>query len=157
MWVLSTAAALALLFGYHTSRSGPNDGRRSSSALAPVGVVTAAPMPPAAAAAPSSGRAAAPRRAAPVLHLVNGAAIQTRYGPVQVQIKVRSGRIVAADAITFPDRARRSEEINRRAVPQLDDETLQNQSARIDTVSGASFTSAGYRASLQSALDAAHL
>jgi uncharacterized protein with FMN-binding domain len=76
---------------------------------------------------------------------------------VQVQIKVRSGRIVSSDAIVYPTRERRDEEINRRAVPQLNDETLQAQSAQIDTVSGATYTSDGYRESLQSALDAAHL
>jgi uncharacterized protein with FMN-binding domain len=76
---------------------------------------------------------------------------------VQVQIKVTGNRIVSADAIVYPTNERRDREINDRAVPQLDDETLQAQSANIDTVSGATYTSDGYRQSLQSAIDAAHL
>jgi uncharacterized protein with FMN-binding domain len=87
---------------------------------------------------------------------VNGAVIDTMYGPVQVQVTVRSSRIVSADAITYPQGGGRDQEINSRAIPQLDQETMQAQSARIDTVSGATYTSDGYRRSLQSALDAAH-
>jgi uncharacterized protein with FMN-binding domain len=51
----------------------------------------------------------------------------------------------------------RDTEINNYAVPILVQETLTAQSANIDSVSGATVTSDGYRASLQSALDAAHL
>ena len=78
------------------------------------------------------------------------------YGPVQVQVTVRGARIVSAHAIDYPQGGGRDQEINSRAIPQLDQETLQTQSAQIDTVSGATFTSDGYRRSLQSALDAAH-
>jgi uncharacterized protein with FMN-binding domain len=88
---------------------------------------------------------------------VNGAVIDTMYGPVQVQVTVSSSRIVSADAINYPQGGGRDQEINSRAIPQLDQETMQAQSARIDTVSGATYTSDGYRRSLQSALDAAHL
>jgi uncharacterized protein with FMN-binding domain len=55
-----------------------------------------------------------------------------------------------------PTDARRSQEINAFALPQLRAETLAAQSARIDAVSGATYTTEGYQASLQSALDAAH-
>jgi uncharacterized protein with FMN-binding domain len=87
---------------------------------------------------------------------VNGAVIDTMYGPVQVQVTVSNSRIVSADAINYPQGGGRDQEINSRAIPQLDQETMQAQSARIDTVSGATYTSDGYRRSLQSALDAAH-
>ena len=95
--------------------------------------------------------------AAATTRTINGAPADTRYGPVQVQIKVRGGRIVSSDAIVYPTSERRDREINDYAVPQLNDETVQAQSANIDTVSGATYTSDGYRQSLQSALDAAHL
>ena len=128
---------------------------------------------PAAIAAPQATHRAAstapvPRRAAPVPRktsarptqatnrTINGAAVDTRYGPVQVQIKVSGSRIVSANAIVYPTESSRDRQINDRAIPQLNDETLQAQSANIDTVSGASYTSDGYRQSLQSALDAAH-
>jgi uncharacterized protein with FMN-binding domain len=87
---------------------------------------------------------------------VNGAPVDTRYGPVQVQIRVRAHRIVAAQAVVYPQDTSRDRSINDYAVPQLNQETLDAQSAQIDTVSGATYTSDGYRESLQSALDAAH-
>ncbi|MDQ1687443.1 MAG: hypothetical protein QOK42_418 [Frankiaceae bacterium] len=95
-------------------------------------------------------------RPAPKTYTVNGSSADTRYGPVQVQIRVRSGRILSADAIDYPQRSGRDREINDYAIPQLDQETVDAQSANIDTVSGATYTSDGYRESLQAALDAAH-
>lgn len=124
---------------------------------------TTAPRPTATR-VPRVPRAGATRTAAPTVRhataapavTVNGAAYDTRYGPVQVQITVRSGRITRADAIEYPQGEQRDQEINSYAVPQLDQETLDAQSAHIDTVSGATYTSDGYRQSLQSAIDAAH-
>ena len=87
---------------------------------------------------------------------VNGTPASTHYGPVQVQITLTNGRITAANAITYPRYDRREQQINDPAIPQLNQETLQAQSANIDTVSGATYTSAGYQQSLQSALDTAH-
>jgi uncharacterized protein with FMN-binding domain len=87
---------------------------------------------------------------------VNGAPADTQYGPVQVQVRIRGHRIVAAQAVEYPQDTSRDRSINDYAVPQLNQETLDAQSAQIDTVSGATYTSDGYRESLQSALDAAH-
>jgi uncharacterized protein with FMN-binding domain len=118
-------------------------------------VPTAVPTPPATRA--TTTPVPTPTRSpAATSTTVNGAAADTRYGPVQVQITVRGGRIVKADAIVYPQGDRRDREINSWAVPQLNQETLDAQSAQIDTVSGATYTSDGYRQSLQSALDAAH-
>jgi uncharacterized protein with FMN-binding domain len=94
--------------------------------------------------------------AAPVTTTVNGQPADTRFGPVQVQVQVRAGRIVKADAVDYPQGSGRDQEINSFAIPQLDQETLSAQTAQVDTVSGATYTSDGYRQSLQSALDAAH-
>ena len=87
---------------------------------------------------------------------VNGAPVDTAYGPVQVQIRLRGGHIISSDAIEYPNGGSRDQEINSQAIPQLNHEAVQADSARIDTVSGATYTSDGYRQSLQSALDAAH-
>jgi uncharacterized protein with FMN-binding domain len=87
---------------------------------------------------------------------VAGDVVQTQYGPVQVEITLRSGQITRARALARPSGDGQTDAINSYAVPQLGQETLAAQSARIDTVSGATFTSEGYRQSLQSALDAAH-
>jgi uncharacterized protein with FMN-binding domain len=98
----------------------------------------------------------APRRTQAPAVRVNGAAADTRYGPVQVQITVQNHRITRADAIEYPNGSGRDQEINSYAIPQLDDETLQAQSANIDSISGATYTSDGYISSLQSAIDQAH-
>ena len=66
-----------------------------------------------------------------------------------------NGRITAADAIDYPMNNGRDQEINQYAIPQLVSETLQAQSAQIDMVSGATYTSQGYTTSLQSAIDQA--
>jgi uncharacterized protein with FMN-binding domain len=87
---------------------------------------------------------------------VAGDLVQTQYGPVRVEISMRGGRITRAHTLARPSGDGQTDSINGYAVPQLDQETLAAQSAQIDTVSGATFTSEGYRQSLQSALDAAH-
>jgi uncharacterized protein with FMN-binding domain len=93
---------------------------------------------------------------APTSVTINGAPANTAYGPVQVQITVLGGRITRADAIVYPTESRRDQQINSQAIPALNSETLRAQSAQIDAISGASYTSAGYQQSLQSAIDAAH-
>jgi uncharacterized protein with FMN-binding domain len=87
---------------------------------------------------------------------VNGSLVDTPYGPVQVQLRIRAGRIVAAKALVRPQGDSQTDSINREAVPQLDQEAVKAQNGRIDTVSGATYTSAGYKTSLQAALDSAH-
>jgi len=88
--------------------------------------------------------------------VVNGSVAQTRWGPVQVRVRISGGRIVEVTTVQVPDGNQRDQEINAYAVPQLKQETLDAQSANVDTVSGATVTSDGYRESLQAALDAAH-
>ncbi|MGA4542633.1 FMN-binding protein [Uniformispora flossi] len=85
-----------------------------------------------------------------------GSAISTRYGPVQVAVTLANGRITSVDVVQVPTRDRRDREINDYAVPQLTSETMDAQSAAIDAVSGATYTSQGYIRSLQNALDQAH-
>ena len=98
-----------------------------------------------------------PPAAHPISMTVQGATVNTRYGPVSVRVQTNNGRIVDAVATTYPHGGGRTREINARAIPALESETLSLQSAHIDTISGATYTSEGYRRSLQSALDAAHL
>ncbi|MFD5322394.1 FMN-binding protein [Streptomyces sp. NPDC127092] len=86
---------------------------------------------------------------------VAGATVSTQYGSVQVQITVRGSTITGVTALKSPSSTPRSREISADAVPQLNQRTLAAQSADIDSVSGATYTSAGYRQSLQSALDRA--
>ncbi|MEV7732628.1 FMN-binding protein [Streptomyces sp. NPDC088921] len=86
---------------------------------------------------------------------VTGDTVQTRWGPVQVRITVKDGKLTEVTAVIYPTDNPRDQEINSYALPRLRTEALQAQSAEIDTVSGATYTSDGYRQSLQSALDSA--
>ena len=85
----------------------------------------------------------------------DGSTIDTRYGPVQVEVSVANGHITTVTVLVSPDGDRKSVQINSRAVPALNSETISAQSASIDTVSGATYTSDAYVQSLQSALDQA--
>ncbi|MDR2321096.1 MAG: FMN-binding protein [Microbacterium sp.] len=84
-----------------------------------------------------------------------GQAVDTQYGAVQVAITVSGGRITDVSVPQYPNTERRDEQINAQAIPILVSETTNAQSAQIDMVSGATFTSDGYTRSLQSAIDQA--
>jgi uncharacterized protein with FMN-binding domain len=84
---------------------------------------------------------------------VTGSAIDTRYGAVQVEVTFSGNTITAVKTIQSPDRDGRDIEINDQALPILEQEVLASQSANIDTVSGATYTSEGYIQSVQSAID----
>ncbi len=83
---------------------------------------------------------------------VTGQAVQIPFGTVQVQVTLQNGKITDVQALQMPSDQRHSSEISSYAAPQLRSEVLQAQSAQIDTVSGATYTSEGYIQSLQSAL-----
>jgi uncharacterized protein with FMN-binding domain len=84
-----------------------------------------------------------------------GAAVNTSYGPMQVRVLIRSGRIIRVAVVQRTNDGPRSQQIDAGAIPELTQETLAAQSARVNAVSGASYTSYGYVKSLQSALDMA--
>jgi uncharacterized protein with FMN-binding domain len=98
---------------------------------------------------------AAPTTAPTGTRTVTGDSVQTRYGPVQVRIKLKNGKLTDVTAVTYPQNNPRDQQINDYAIPRLTSEALTAQSASVDTVSGATYTSEGYRQSLQSALDSA--
>jgi hypothetical protein len=84
---------------------------------------------------------------------ITGKVGNTVYGPVQVQLIVKSGKIVKVAILQQPANTIHDIQIGEFAFPRLIGETLTAQNAKIDAVSGASYTSAGYIASLQSAVD----
>src|SRR5690606_3426980 len=85
---------------------------------------------------------------------VTGDAARTQYGPVQVRLTVSGGKITKAEAIQAP-KGGQSDQVTSDAVPKLNQAAIEAQSADIDAVSGATYTSTGYKKSLQSALDKA--
>ncbi|MGW3043307.1 FMN-binding protein [Kitasatospora sp. NPDC001159] len=136
--VISSGAGSSGSDSGSASASGSASGSGSGSGS--TGTSSAAPAP-----APSGG---ATRK-------VSGDTVNTRYGPVQVQVTLAGSRITAVDVVKYPNEERRDREINSSALPVLNQETISAQSAQIDVVSGATYTSDGYVRSLQSALDRA--
>lgn len=84
-----------------------------------------------------------------------GDAVDTQYGPAQVQVTIAGGRITDVTALQLQSNDPKSAQISSYAAPLLRQSALDKQSGDIDAVSGATFTSASYEASLQSALDKA--
>jgi uncharacterized protein with FMN-binding domain len=84
---------------------------------------------------------------------VNGKLATTAYGPVQIQLIMQNHKIVKVAVLQQPQNTIRDIQIGEFAFPKLISETLTAQDAKVDAVSGASYTSAGYIKSLQSAVD----
>jgi hypothetical protein len=84
---------------------------------------------------------------------VNGKVASTAYGPVQIQLIKRASKIVKVAVLVQPTNTLHDVQIGEFAFPKLIGETLTAQNSKIDAVSGATYTSAGYIQSLQSALD----
>lgn len=177
--LMATVTGLVLLFSYRTSLAPDSASALTDVAPASTGTTAAAPAPapsstatasPSASASSSSSGSAASGSSSgstssgstgqtPSSGLrdgtYTGSAANTRYGPVQVQITVSGGSITDVQVPEYPSSNGRDQQINARALPTLIDETIQAQSAQVDMVSGATYTSTGYRTSLQSALDQA--
>jgi len=117
------------------------------------------PSAPAAAAPGGSGSTAAdnaPARLAANTRYRDGSftgpAYDTYYGPVQVQVTIQGGRLVAVDVPQYPADRRASQRINSRALPMLESEVISAQSARVNIISGATLTSDAYLRSVNAAL-----
>ncbi|MGO9781210.1 MAG: FMN-binding protein [Streptosporangiaceae bacterium] len=85
--------------------------------------------------------------------IITGNVANTIYGPVQIQAAVKAGKIIKVTILQQPSTTAHDLQIGAFAFPQLEAETLSAQSAKIDMVSGATYTSGGYIQSLQSAID----
>ncbi|MCU1501693.1 MAG: FMN-binding protein [Ilumatobacteraceae bacterium] len=158
---LTATAGLSAYF-QHTDSVGA-----SSTTNSVTGVAVAVATPPAAAAAPNASPSATAASTTPAAASTNttsaladgtyaGATATNKYGPVQVQITVAGGKITDVVALQTPTGDRKSISINDRATPTLVSEALSAQSANVDTVSGATYTTDSYKISLQSAIDLAH-
>lgn len=137
LWLVSTVAAVVLLFSYRTSTDAASAGTTATT--------------------PATGSGTAAAGGSGTSGTYRGSVAPTRWGPVQVTVTVSGGRITDVAVPVYPDGNPRDREINAYALPVLRQRTVAAQSADVDTVSGATVTSDGYRESLQAALDAAHL
>jgi uncharacterized protein with FMN-binding domain len=153
--IVCTAVGLALLLSFKT---------RSTAGLATTGIVPAGQngTSPSSAGSPTSasgsaGSGSSSNTSATASKTVAGDVVQTIYGPIQVTITVKGGKISTVKVPVYPNGTMRDEQINSFALPELVQETVAADSASIDSVSGATYTSQGYLSSLQSAIDKAGL
>lgn len=173
-WAMSTLTVVVLLFSYHTSRSSvvataetrpatttaqgaPSTTTDSASGSSGGSGGTGDTSSSSGSSGSSGSSKSSGSSSSSAAKTYAGDAIDTRYGPVQVQITVASGKITAVDVLQVPMTDRHDQMINSQAVPIYNDEAIQTQSANIDVVSGATFTWEGYTQSLQSAIDKANL
>jgi uncharacterized protein with FMN-binding domain len=147
---LGTVSGLVLLFSYHTSLDSGGPPTAATGPLAPGGTPKSGTSGSAESESSGTTTTSSPKT-------YTGEVAQTRWGPVQVQITVGKGKITAARPTQVPNGNGSDQVINSYAVPILDQEAVQAQSAQIDAVSGATVTSDGYVQSLQSAIDQAQL
>jgi uncharacterized protein with FMN-binding domain len=146
--LMGTVSGLIMLFSYHTSLAGTG----TLAVPASTGASTTTSSSGSTSAGGSSSSSAGGSSTT-----VTGDTVQTRWGPVQVQITVAGGQITDVTPVQYPNGNGRDQEINSYALPVLAQEALAAQSANIDHVSGATVTSDGYVQSLQSAIDQANL
>ncbi len=162
-----TAISLALLFSFKT----PSDqaaalGVPALGSLAPGPVSTADPGLPTSPPQPGPGQPGAtqPPVATPAPTKVarkgngtyTGSAVDEPFGVIQVQATVANGKLTDVTVVQMPTHGR-SGFISSQAAPILQGEAISAQSANIDSVSGATYTSQAYAQSLQSALDQARI
>ena len=148
--IIATAIAVVLLFSFKT----PAVARPRSPAA---DVSQASPSPsPSATPSESSAPTPTPSNTGYKDGQYTGQDFPNQFGDTQVKVTISGGRITDIQAVQLPFDRQRSAEISQYAAPRLHDEVLQAQSAQIDTLSGATYTSDAYAQSVQSALDQAH-
>jgi uncharacterized protein with FMN-binding domain len=143
-----TAAGLAALLSFKTHVPGA-----TSAAPPPASPATAAAAPAGSTSPKASTSQGA--TAATATRTVTGTVANTEHGPMQVQVTLAGQKITKVTVLQQTNDGSESVQIDSFAIPKLKSETLVAQSAHINAVSGASYTSSGYIQSLQSALDQA--
>jgi uncharacterized protein with FMN-binding domain len=148
----STAAGVALLLSFHTSHASLQI--KSASGTTPEGSgSTPATTPQSTGSAPASTSPDTTAPAPTSTHTAAGSDVQYRYGEIELQVTASGSKITNVTILKDDATDGRSFQINSEAVPILQSETISAQSAQIDGVSGATYTSQAYVQSLQAALD----
>ena len=158
--VVATIAGVAWLVTYRVTPH-PRPVAAAAPAEQPSPAASDAPAPRASATPAAAATATPTPTPVPTNRPANGsftgAVIPTRFGDVQVRVVVTSGRVTDVSALQMPTDRARSAEITQYVTPVLHDEVIQAQSARIDVISGATFTSEAYAESVNDALRQDHL
>jgi uncharacterized protein with FMN-binding domain len=143
--LFATLAGVVLLANFHTAAGGK---------LRTVTAPSTSTTPAAGAGPPSSATTSQTTSAtAPGTRQIDGPVVATQFGDVQVRVTISNGKITDVQPLQMPFDRRHSQELSQAATPILHDEVLQAQSAQIDLLSGATFTSSAYQQSLQAALN----
>ncbi len=156
-------AVIATLIGLGalaTFKSSPGVSTRSSSALRIKGGVAAAGPPRRTKDTVPAGHGTGAAATTPTTHAgavrtIDGVPVDNPYGTVQVRVTLHGTQITDVTPLQMPVDRQYSAELSQQAAPLLLQEALQAQSAQINLLSGASYTSESYAQSLQSALDKA--
>lgn len=142
--VFATLGGLVLLANFHTAA-----GVKPRSITAPTTSTT-----PAAGTGPAPGTTSQTTSGpATGTRQIDGPVVATQFGNVQVRVIIRNGKITDVQPLQMPFDRQHSLELSQAAAPILHDEVLQAQSAQIDLLSGATYTTSAYQQSLQAALD----
>lgn len=149
--VVATVICIALMASFKT----PNV-TNTHPAGQPVAIGSPPPSSDSASSSSSSASSSSPSGSGYKDGSYDGQDFPNQFGDVQVRVIISGGRITDVQELQMPSDRQRSALISQQAGPLLHDEVLQAQSAQIDTVGGATFTSEGYAQSVQSALDRAH-
>lgn len=156
-----TACGLVAVVGYHaaTPRAALTSGTSGTGNALNVGVTSSSSAATARAATTAKSSATAgstaktPTSSAATTRSATGSDVQYPYGDLEVEVTMTAGRITNVTVVRHDVTDPRSEMIDQYAIPQLRSQAISAQSAKIDGVSGASYTSAAYEQSLQSAID----
>jgi uncharacterized protein with FMN-binding domain len=155
--VTATVAGLAGVLAFHTSPSEiklePSAGTAGSQAgQTGQGGTTAGQ--PADSPSPASSSSSKPATSGSGgTRTVDGPSVNYSYGVLSVSVTVSGHKIVKVGIASLNDGGNfRSQMIDQQSIPILEQEAMQAQSSHIQSVSGASYTSAGFQTSLQAAL-----
>jgi uncharacterized protein with FMN-binding domain len=168
--IVTTALGLVLLFSFRTpsdsavagaaaatSRPGVTSATGGQPTQTPAPTVPAAPSATSAPTpVPTTAPTAAPSQPGGMRDgQYAGAVVNIRWGAVQVEVTIAGGRITDVTPIQLPSSDPRTAQISEYAEPLLRSAVVEAQTAEVDLVSGATYTSDAYLRSLQSALDQA--
>jgi len=148
--LLTTLLALALLLTFRTPESLPLAGSDSADTA-----IVGSPSPSTTVTTPTTGGTEPTAAGTYIDGTVTGPVVSNRYGDVQVQVTISGGVITDVTAVQLPSGDRRTNDISASVEPILRSEALTAQTATIDLLSGATYTSQSYVESLQAALDQA--
>jgi uncharacterized protein with FMN-binding domain len=156
-WALSTLSAFVLLFGFDASQRGATGGAPTATISGGTSGTSSNGGADSQGSGSNNNGSNSSGSTSSATKTVTGSVAQTQWGPVQVQLSISNGSITKVTVLQYPNGNSRDVELANYSLPTLIKETIQSQSAQIDMVSGATYTSTGYIQSLQSALDQANL